>query len=123
MFYVHNIFEIGSKIFLVLEPLSVGEGNIKKYGGDERLYACALKAMVTDWRTSWHTRSPEMNAAFPFGEVQVSTSIFCQDLIAASTCNIGAKIYRRMKGFCELFRGNLNPHGGGQSFMGMKLLK
>jgi hypothetical protein len=34
-------------------------------------YACALKAMVSDWRAKWFEKSPEMDPVFPFGEVQV----------------------------------------------------
>jgi sialate O-acetylesterase len=36
------------------------------------LYACAITAMVNGWRSNWHTRSPEINPAFPFGQVQLA---------------------------------------------------
>jgi len=40
--------------------------------GNANLYGCAIKAMVGDWRASWKTRNPEMDANFPFGQVQLA---------------------------------------------------
>lgn len=45
-----------------------GESNT----GNSGQYACAIKAMVADWRARWVARSPEMDNAFPFGQVQLA---------------------------------------------------
>lgn len=45
-----------------------GESNT----GNSNLYACALKAMVGEWRSSWKTSNPEMDGTFPFGVVQLA---------------------------------------------------
>jgi sialate O-acetylesterase len=45
-----------------------GESNT----GNSGQYSCAMQAMVNDWRARWHARSPEMNSAFPFGQVQLA---------------------------------------------------
>jgi sialate O-acetylesterase len=45
-----------------------GESNT----GNAQFYGCAIKAMVNDWREQWHAWSPEMNPAFPFGQVQLA---------------------------------------------------
>jgi sialate O-acetylesterase len=46
------------------------QGESNTYNSDK--YACALNAMVTDWRTKWYARSPTMGPVFPFGEVQLA---------------------------------------------------
>jgi len=45
-----------------------GESN----DGNANLYGCAIKAMVGDWRTLWKARNAEMDATFPFGQVQIA---------------------------------------------------
>jgi sialate O-acetylesterase len=40
--------------------------------GNANLYDCAINAMVTDWRTKWNQRNPEMDITFPFGQVQLA---------------------------------------------------
>jgi len=54
-----------------------GEANT----GNANLYGCAIKAMVGDWRASWKARNPEMDAAFPFGQVQLAPNRN-QDVVA-----------------------------------------
>jgi len=48
-----------------------GEANAHVVGFTPQ-YACAIKAMVDDWRYGWFSLSPEMDNEFPFGQVQVS---------------------------------------------------
>jgi len=45
-----------------------GESNT----GNSNMYACAMKSMVTDWRTKWNQRNPEMDITFPFGQCQLA---------------------------------------------------
>jgi len=40
--------------------------------GNAAQYNCAITAMVNDWRASWKARNPSMDAAFPFGQVQLA---------------------------------------------------
>ena len=46
---------------------NIGEANT----GTASVYACAQKAMVSDWRAKWFEKSPQMDSVFPFGLVQV----------------------------------------------------
>jgi len=40
--------------------------------GNSNLYGCAIKSMVGDWRALWKARNPEMDATFPFGQIQLA---------------------------------------------------
>jgi sialate O-acetylesterase len=45
-----------------------GESNT----GNSHQYACAIKAMVGDWRAKWNNYNAEMDDTFPFGQVSLA---------------------------------------------------